>query len=133
MRATVRARSYIFQRKPAGKQVRVTIGDCASWGIDQARAEAKRLSILIDQGIDPRQEKAERLRALDSSWREQERATVALATVWEAYTAARAQDWSEAHRRDHEQAMTAPGWQIDRKRNTKAGRSIRYGICASRN
>ncbi len=56
-------RAFIFQGKVNGSALRVTIGDSRAWGIDDARAEARRLQTLIDQGTDPRHEKAERIAA----------------------------------------------------------------------
>lgn len=52
------AKSYIFQAKLHGTSPRVTIGDPRSWTISQAQEEARRLQILIDQGIDPREQRA---------------------------------------------------------------------------
>ena len=40
---------YIFQAKVNGKSMRVTIGDVNAWSIAKARAEARRLQVLIDQ------------------------------------------------------------------------------------
>ena len=63
VRATTGTKAFIFQSKlKDGSTIRRTIGDVRTWNIDEARAEARRLQILIDQGIDPREldrEKAE--------------------------------------------------------------------------
>jgi hypothetical protein len=53
--------SYVFQRKLGGRSVRLTIGDRATWTLEEARDEAKRMGVLVDSGIDPRQERKERL------------------------------------------------------------------------
>ena len=60
------ARAFIFQAKLNGKALRVTIGDSRAWGIDDARTEARRLQTEIDQGNDPRQQKAERIAAAEA-------------------------------------------------------------------
>jgi hypothetical protein len=39
--------------------LRVTIGDVRTWAVGKAQAEATRLKALTDQGIDPRQVKAD--------------------------------------------------------------------------
>jgi integrase len=50
------ARSFVFNYrvKGSGQQRRVTIGSCADWATGAARAEAKRLRVLVDGGADPR-------------------------------------------------------------------------------
>lgn len=53
------AKRYIFQAKVKGQSMRVTIGKVSAWSISEAQAEARRLQILIDQGNDPRQVKAD--------------------------------------------------------------------------
>src|SRR5579863_4505258 len=50
---------YIFQAKVKGQTMRVTIGKVSAWSIPEAQMEARRLQILIDQGNDPRQVRAE--------------------------------------------------------------------------
>ncbi|MCG5530959.1 integrase family protein [Halorhodospira halochloris] len=114
--------TYIFQRKWSGRPLRIAIGDRETWTLAEARAEAKRMSALVDQGIDPRQEKAQRKAEADQARQEQARAVVTLADAWDAYVKARQADWSEPHRRDHAQAMTAPGQPRKRSpRKTRAG------------
>lgn len=56
------AKSYVLQsRLESGATVRLTIGSPKVWTLDAARNEARRLQVLIDSGIDPRQEKRERI------------------------------------------------------------------------
>ena len=52
-------KSFIFESWFNGKSMRITLGDISSWSIPQAQAEARRLKVLIDQGIDPREERAQ--------------------------------------------------------------------------
>ena len=59
------ARAYVFQsRLRDGQSVRMTIGEPlredgkGTWSIPKAEAEARRLQGLVDQGRDPRREKA---------------------------------------------------------------------------
>jgi integrase len=48
------ARSFIQDyRTRAGRQRRITIGDCADWTVGAARIEARRLRRLVDEGGDP--------------------------------------------------------------------------------
>ena len=56
VRATIGAKAFIFQSKlKDGTTIRRTIGDVRTWNLDEAKVEARRLQILIDQGIDPRE------------------------------------------------------------------------------
>ncbi len=103
------ARGFIFQGRLNGKALRMTIGDVRTWGIDAARAEARRLQILIDQGTDPRQEKADKRAAVEAK-REEERRVEALALeAWNTYIEARKARWSEPHIRDHENVSKEGG------------------------
>ena len=65
-RATAGAKSFIFESKLDRRTVRVTIGDVRAWNLDDARTEARRLQTLVDQGTDPRQQKAERIAAAEA-------------------------------------------------------------------
>lgn len=122
LRATKSAVSYLFQRKLNGRTVRAVIGDRETWTLAEARAEAKRLSALVDQGIDPRQEKAQRKAEADQARQEQARAVVTLGDAWDVYVKARRADWSEAHRDDHDRAMIVPGQaRQGARQKTKAG------------
>ena len=68
------ARAFIFQSKLNGKALRATIGDVRAWNLDDARAEARRLQTLIDQGTDPREQKRERIAAAEAARAEAEAA-----------------------------------------------------------
>lgn len=74
VRATVGAKSFIFESKLNRQTIRRTIGDVRAWNLDDARTEARRLQTLVDQGIDPRElakeqaeEKAAREAAKDAA------------------------------------------------------------------
>ena len=102
VRATAGVKAFIFEAKMNRQTVRVTIGDVRAWNLDDARAEANRLQTLVDQGIDPREDKRERIAAA-AARREQARRTEAPALeAWNAYIAARRAKWSVRHLADHE-------------------------------
>lgn len=114
--------AYVFQAKLAGRSLRLTIGNPATWTLEEARAEAKRMGVLVDSGIDPRNERAAVMAATEAERVERARAGATLADVWAAYIAARSDEWSEGYKRDHEQAMAAPGRSVARrKQKTKGG------------
>ena len=104
-------KSFIFQGKLHGKAVRITIGNVKAWSIDTdsksaakrqgAREEARRLQTLLDQGIDPRQQKVEQRAEAEAVRVEAKRQVLTLGDVWPQYLAARKNKWSERHYQDH--------------------------------
>jgi hypothetical protein len=81
VRATAGSKSFVWQGKLHGAAIRLTIGSTDDWDIDGsppnkrlgtparpgARTEARRLSTLIDQGIDPREEKRQRRESVEAT------------------------------------------------------------------
>lgn len=57
------AKSFIFESKLDRKTIRRTIGDCANWTVEDARAEARKLKVQLDTGVDPREEDREKAEA----------------------------------------------------------------------
>jgi integrase len=95
------AKSFIFGGKLTGKSIRLTIGSVGDWLIDDARAEARRLQTLVDQGIDPRVDKVEKAAASQAKREELARREVTMAEAWAVYIEARRHKWSERHLTDH--------------------------------
>lgn len=93
VRATSGAKSFIFEAKLNRQTIRRTIGDVKAWNIDDARAEARRLQTLIDQGTDPREldreKEAEKLTAkaakIASTQEEERRQRYTLRALCNAY------------------------------------------------
>ena len=54
-------RAYVFQGYLQGSTPRLTIGDTKVWTLEEARIESRRLQSLLDQGIDPRDQKREQV------------------------------------------------------------------------
>ncbi len=106
-------KSYILQSRYNGKVIRVTIGDVTAWGIEEgrdkrgeiiipgARQEARRLQALIDQGIDPRQQKAERIAEAEAKREAAQHAGTPALVAWDAYILERKGKWSASHLADH--------------------------------
>lgn len=95
------AKSFIFESRLHGKTLRVTIGDIRTWTIGKAQAEATRLKSLTDQGIDPRQQEADKRAAREDAETEARRKELTFADVWPEYLKARRSKWSEGHYEDH--------------------------------
>lgn len=101
VRATAGAKSFIFESKLNRRTLRSTIGDVRDWNIDDARAEARRLQTLVDQGVDPRQEKAERIAAAEAKREEARRIEAPALEAWSVYLEVRKSKWSASHLADH--------------------------------
>ena len=100
------ARAYVFQsRTKSGQTVRMTIGEPASWSIPEAQAEARRLQTLIDQGKDPRSEKAamvaKQVAERAAAKAERQRMEVTGLDAWSAYCEERRPNWSELNYADN--------------------------------
>ena len=109
------AKTFIFEQRLKGKTIRRAIGDVRAWSIEDARAEARRLSVMLDGGTDPRaleREQAEAKAAAAAA--EEAAAALTLSEAWARYTAERRPHWGDRTYSDHLK-MTQQGG-IDRKR-----------------
>ncbi|CAN5873199.1 integrase family protein [soil metagenome] len=118
-------KSYIFETSLNGKTLRITIGDVKTWTVADAQDKATAYKAQTDNGIDPRQVKADGLAAKQDArdakqakqtamQAQQVRESVTLGDVWPEYVADRAPNWSELHHRDHLRIMQAGGTQRTR-------------------
>ena len=108
VRATPGGKAYILQSRFAGKTIRITLGDITALTLDTARTEAKRLLLMIEQGIDPREHKRKVVAEQQAARAEREREdsaeqikTTLVSEAWNAYLAERRPRWSERHHLDH--------------------------------
>lgn len=114
-------KSYILQARYNGKVIRLTIGDVTAWAIEEARdhdgklilpgarQEARRLQALIDQGIDPRQQKAERIAEAKAKREAAQVKEAPALEAWATYIEARKGKWSANHLADHENVAKEGG------------------------
>lgn len=124
------AKSYIFETSLNGKTLRITIGDVRTWTIANAQAKATAYKAQTDNGIDPRQAKAEELAANQAKAAAQvqqqiindTKRNLIARTAWDAYLSAPHPKWGEQHRTDHVIAAREGGEKAKiGDRNTKAG------------
>ena len=111
------SRAYVFEAWFAGKCLRFTIGDINSWSLSEAQAEARRLKVLTDQGIDPR-EQAAKIKAVAASKRLK---GIQALIVWDEYILERKSRWGERHLADHIDMGRTGGEKVTR--GLKAGQS----------
>jgi integrase len=106
--ASPKRKNYIFESRLNGKTLRITIGDVNTFTLESARIEANRLKALVNQGIDPREQKRQIIEEQEAAKiaRQEEEALkqaqgALIADIWEEYLAARTPKWGERHLRDH--------------------------------
>lgn len=127
VRVTGGARSFVFESKLNRQTVRVTIGDTRAWTLAAARDEARRMEVLIDSGIDPRQEKRERIAAAEVKMEEAKRILTPALGAWQAYLAARAPRWGDRTLIDHQKLVDAGGQPKTRGRRPGEGNTTQPG------
>ncbi len=148
VRATIDSdtKRYVFQAKITGKSMRVTIGKTSVWSIEKAKIEARRLQVLIDQGYDPRQIKADNENAKEAAKlaKEKEIATLAIqsaresvtvAEAWNAYIKERTAsikdgkpEWGDRHKAHHAYFVQAGGVKRKRGRRKNESETTRPGM-----
>jgi hypothetical protein len=111
------SKNFIFQCRLNRRSLRISIGSPKAWDISQARGEARRLRVLVDSGLDPRQEKKKQEEADKQALNQRVRAKLKIQDVWPKYIDARTADWGPTHLSDHRKAMQAPNQ--PRKRSSK--------------
>ena len=100
--------------------MRVTIGKVSAWSIDEAQTEACRLRVLIDNGNDPRQVKADNEAARDAAklakieeaaalQLKESLESVTVGAVWLEYIEARKANWGVLSLTKHARAMQRAG------------------------
>lgn len=94
-------KTFIYQGRVGKLTPRMTIGDAARWTLDRAKQEAKRLSVLCDQGIDPRQEKQDAIDAHEATRAQAKREGLTFGEVWVCYIEANKGRWRETTLFDH--------------------------------
>jgi integrase len=130
------AKSFVFESKLAGKTIRTVIGDVGLWPISSkdsarpgAREEARRLSALVDQGIDPRRAKLEELDANEARQLAEEakqsaesRRQMMVADAWCDYLDARVASgkWGQRNLLDHQNLASLGGEPAKRGNRTKS-------------
>lgn len=110
VRATPTGRkTYAFESRLHGRTLRLTIGDCKAWPLAGARAEATRLTLLVDSGQDPREVKRQQETAHAARQAAAAAQAITVGEVWASYIAERAPHWGALHHKDHERLARAGG------------------------
>jgi integrase len=95
------AKSFVFEAKLDRQTIRRTIGDVRNWTVPAARAEARRLAVVLDGGHDPRELERQQRAAEAAGRAALERQSVAARDAWNAYVEDRRPHWGDRHYQDH--------------------------------
>ena len=118
------SKAFIFQTRLHSKSIRITIGNLGTWTLGQAQAEARRLKVLTDQGVDPRDEKAEQKA---KAYAKRLKGIQAL-IVWNEYIEARSHQWGDRHKADHVDMARVGGEVITRGLRKNQPKTKQEGI-----
>jgi integrase len=106
------AKSFVFEGKLNRQTIRRTIGDVRTWSIEAARTEARKLAVMLDSGIDPRELDRQQAEAKAARESEEKARALTVGEVWPQYLEQgrpkRKADWKPRYRADLE-AMADPG------------------------
>ena len=89
------AKSFVFEAKLNRQTIRRTLGDVKLWSIEEARIEARRIAVVLDNGQDPRE--IERQRNADKAAAKAAAAAqaVTVGEAWTVYLEARRPRWED--------------------------------------
>jgi len=127
VRVTAGRKAFIFESKLNRRTIRATIGDVLAWKLDDARNEARRLQTVVDQGIDPREQKRDQAAAADAKREEAKRIEAPALDAWQAYLSARAPKWSARSLLDHQRLVDTGGKPKTRGRRPGEGDATQPG------
>jgi len=106
--ASPKRKNYVFESRLNGRTVRITIGDVDTFTLEGARIEANRLKAMVNQGVDPREQKRQVVAEQEATKAERERKeseenikAVAVSDAWTAYLEERRPYWGDLHYQDH--------------------------------
>ncbi len=102
LRATPTGRkTYIFESRLRGGTIRMTIGTLSDWPIEQARLKAQNYKMLVDSGVDPREEERDKKTVAAAKAKAAKVSELTVAEVWAIYIEERRPNWGPLHYRDH--------------------------------
>lgn len=108
------AKSFVYEAKLDRQTIRRTIGDVKLWSIEQARTEARRLAVVLDNGQDPRQIERQQQAAKAAERAAETAQAVTVGEVWALYLEARRPRWGERHYSEH-LLLVKPGGLVSKR------------------
>lgn len=113
-------KTYIFEARLHSKTLRYAIGNVETWTLEAAQKEARRLKVLTDQGIDPREQDAEKRLVREAKRAQAQLQAALVGEAWAQYLdfqkdkmarphIERGKKWGARHLLDHERLAQAGG------------------------
>ncbi|MBX9935288.1 MAG: Arm DNA-binding domain-containing protein, partial [Burkholderiaceae bacterium] len=100
------AKSYVFERKLQRQTIRRTIGDVRTWSIEEARTEARRLAVVLDNGQDPREIERQQQADREAAKAAKQAQVLTVGELWPLYLEQgrpkRKDNWKPGYRADLE-------------------------------
>lgn len=124
------AKSFVYEAKLNRQTIRRTIGDVKSWSLEQARTEARRLAVVLDQGQDPREIEREQQAAKAAEKAAAAAHAVTVGDAWTAYLEARRLYWGERHYGEHLLLVKPGGVESKRAAGGKTAPGILHPLTA---
>ncbi len=109
------AKSFVYEAKLNRQTIRRTIGDVRTWSIEQARTEARRLSVLLDNGQDPRELERQQQAEREAKRQQTQAQAVRVSDAWAVYLEERRPHWGDLHYQSHID-KASPGGQPSKRR-----------------
>ena len=78
-------KTYVFESRLKGATLRINIGTVADWPLDDARAKAKGLAMMVDAGTDPREVERQQAAAKVASEAATTAQALTVGDVWPQY------------------------------------------------
>lgn len=94
-------KTYIFQGRVGTITRRITIGQVKDWRLSDAREKAKELAVMCSQGIDPKVEKAKRIKSDLEYIKLEQRKETLFKEAWSIYLIENKERWRERTYLDH--------------------------------
>lgn len=102
LRVTPKGRkTYAFESRLHGETIRRTIGPVEAWTLEQARNQARDLSVLVNKGQDPRELEQQQKQAAQARKAAAKIQAITVGEAWNTYVQERTPLWGEHHRNDH--------------------------------
>lgn len=110
LRVTPKGRkTYVFESRLHGETIRKSIGPVEAWTLEQARSQARDLSVLVDKGQDPRELEQQQKQAAQIRKAAAKVEAITVGEAWNIYVQERTPLWGEHHCNDHARLTRAGG------------------------
>lgn len=124
------SKSFVYEAKLNGQTIRRTIGDVRAWTIEQARSEARRLAVMFDSGLDPREVDRQQQASKAAKKATDAAHAVTVGEAWTVYLAARFEHWGDRHYSAHIELVKPGGVKSNRAAGGKTAPGILHPLTA---